>query len=154
MKLTKEEYFSLWSDDISKKQYDIIISKINDRFYYIMKTICIELNWWDFDNGWEEGSGFFEPCDYYKNSNTYITFRGNYRLPQPYSSCPNIPIRWLWEDFEESFKKEVEEYKIKKEQDKIKAKEKRELAKINKENMRGIISSKLTKEELKYIKFK
>lgn len=63
----------------------------------------------------------------------------------------------MWtEDSEilKEFNKNVEKYKKKKLQEKEIAKEKREDLKARKAKFKEIITSKLTKEELKYIKFK
>lgn len=153
-KLSKEEYYKLWDDSISKREYDSILVKIDYRFNYIMKTICTKLDWYDYDNGWEGRSGHFEPNTYYKDEDSYIIFDGEYSLPPPYDSCPDIPIRWLWEDFEEEFKREAEEEKKKILDKKNKAKAARLDFKLKKESMREIIKNKLTKEELKFVKFK
>lgn len=153
-KLTKSEYLSLWGEKISKKEYDQILVKINERFQYIMKTICTKLSWWDYDNGWEETSVYFQPNKYHADEDSYINFDGEYTMPSSYNSCPDIPIKWLWTDFEEEFKKEVEDEKVRRVQEKEKLKEKRADAKIKKHTIKEIILSKLTKEELKFIKFK
>jgi len=41
MKITKEEYLKLSDDNISKKEYDSIIGKIDVRFNEIMKSIVV-----------------------------------------------------------------------------------------------------------------
>jgi len=153
-KLTLEEYQSLYSDKITKGEYDRIIDKIDKRFLYIMETICTRLNWYDYDNGWKETNGHFEPNKYHANRNSYINFDGEYTLPPPYNTCPDIPIKWLWEDFEENFKKEVSDFKTQKEHEKIKLKNQRIELKAKKVAMKRLIQSKLSKEELKFIKFK
>ena len=153
-KLTEEEYDSLYSYGMSKQTFDERIKKINKRFEYIMKTVCKKLVWFDYDNGWENQDGFFQPNKYNKIHNSYITFAGEYKIPPPYDSCPEIPICWLWQDFEEEFKKEVEDEKKKREAEKLLKVEKNKKIKEQKTTLKQSILSKLTKEELKIIKFK
>ena len=62
--------------------------------------------------------------------------------------------QWTLEDFEAEFASEVEAYKKRELEDKAKAKQKREALKLKKAEMKKIIQGKLTKEELKFIKFK
>ena len=53
MKITKEEFDSLYSNNITKKNYDIIISKIDERFSEIIRKIIPNLNrkgWYDYGN--------------------------------------------------------------------------------------------------------
>ena len=153
-KITKEEYLSLYDENISKKNYDTIISKIDARFYNIIKGISTRFSWFDYDN--ENGecnkSGYFEPKRYKETD--YISFSGSYSIPLPYSICDGIPIRWLWEDYEEEFKSEVKKEEIKKFKMKEIEKTKRGELKDKKSKIKEIIRSKLTKEELKFIEFK
>ena len=111
-----------------------------------MKSIVIgKLRWYDYNDG------HFEPSDY--KITDVIYFEGEYTIPEPYADS-GIPIRWLWEDFEVEFKHEVEKYKLQKIKDKETNKKCRETIKVKKAEMKVIIQSKLTKEELKFIKFK
>ena len=159
-RLTKEEYDKLFSSNTTVGEYYNITGRVDGRFRYIMQTICLTLDWYDYPNGssQDEVNGYFDPKRYGKYE--YITFDGVYTLPPPYNTCPDIPIKWLWEDFEDGFFKEVEEYKqeiIKeKERKNLKKKvlqEKKKLHKSKLGEMKKIITSKLTKEELEYIKF-
>ncbi len=152
-KLTKETYNSLWDDNITKAKYNAIINIIDSRFDYIMKTICTKLDWYDYDNGWEETDGHFTVNSYHKNPESQIHFDGQYTIPTPYEYC-EIPIKWLWEDFEEEFRKDVENYKTQKANKRLQDKVAREDRKQKKLNMKEQIRAKLSKEELKYIKFK
>jgi hypothetical protein len=154
MKITKEDYLKLADDSISKREYDTIIGNIDNRFDEIMKFIAIgKIHWYDYSNGdsHAEIDGHFVPNNY--GIRDYIGFEGDYTIPEPYADS-GIPIRWLWEDFEVEFKHEVEKYKSQKIKDKETNKVKRETIKTKKANMKLIIRSKLTKEELKFIKFK
>lgn len=146
-RLTKEEFLKLYDDSISKKEYKDTLNKISNRINYMLREIMsTQLEWWDF-----YGSGDFNP-EIYKLDDT-ITVEGEFVIPEPYEYS-DFPIRWLWEDFEDEFKSDVETHKRQKELEKQKAKEKREKLKIKKAEMKETISAKLTEEELKFIKFK
>ncbi len=159
MKITKEEFENLFSDGISKRDYDYIISKINIRFSEILDKMIINrnpLSWQDYGNctyNDEESNGHFDPHEYKE----YIQVGGHYTyLPEPYKSNfdNSFPTRWLWEDFEKELEKEIEIHKQNKFAKKMKDKSRREELKIKKIEFTEIIKSKLTQEELKYIKFK
>ena len=156
MKITKAEFDKLYTDDISKKEYDAIISKIDERFQEICEVILPEkYAWYDYGNceyDTEESGGCFDIHEY----KSTISIGGDDAfLPEPYLGDGNcFPTRWLWEDFEDEFKTEVENSKL----NRLKLKE---AAKVKKQNLKNemakfkqLIKSKLTKEELKYISFK
>ena len=156
MKITKREFDSLYSDDITKKEYDRIIDKIDSRFSEIVLTLKPDLRkkgWYDYGNcsyDSEESGGYFD-TQWYKDE---IEIGGEYAyLPDPYGEY--IPTRWLWEDgFEVEFSKEVAGHKKALELKKKKAKETAQKRKLEKVKLRKSIEKKLTKEELKIIKFK
>jgi len=164
MKLTQESFNKIYSQDISKREYDEIIKEIDDRFGDVVMLVnpSIKKNggWFvygncDYNSRTDEGC--FEPDEY----NEYITVGGEGKFPEPYCNSDEgfgyICTRWLWmEDSEilNEYNAEVEkailEYIHKKEM----GKQKRETAKLKKAEMKKIITAKLTKEELKYISFK
>jgi hypothetical protein len=155
MKITKKEFDSLYSDNITKKEFDRIISKIDNRFSEIVLTLKPSLRtkgWFDYENcnyDSEESGGYFD-LDWCKE---VIEVGGEYsELPEPFS-C-GFPTRWLWEDFEVEFAKEVAGHKKALELSKTKKKQTAEKLKIKKAKLRKSIERKLTKEELKVIKFK
>jgi hypothetical protein len=153
-KITKEEYLSLVDENITMVKYNAIINKINKRFQYIMEMVCTKLSWYDYTNGHDETNGYFNPHSYQLTNNDkhdYISFEGVYTIPPPYNG--DIPIRWLWEDFECEFRKAIDQYKINEEEKKIKAKQKRIELEEKKAKMRASIELKLTKEELSFINF-
>ena len=65
----------------------------------------------------------------------------------------SFPTRWLWEDFEEELKTETEKAIGQIEKAKEKAKEKRLQKKASTKALQESVRQKLTKEELKIIKF-
>lgn len=159
MKITKQEFDKLYDNNISKKEYDSIIDKIDDRVSDIVHIMVPNAtkgnNWYAYGNVdyYDENSGGeFDPTEYKK----YIEIGRSCSLPGPYDDEYDnyFPTRWLWEDFEEEFKKETSQYNSNQEKEKDRKKKQREELKLKKEQFKSIIQSKLTKEELKYIKFK
>lgn len=150
MKITKEQYLKLYDPNTPHGEWSIIIQLINERFDEIIKSISTKFRWWDYDNCTNSGEGFFEPKHY--KTDDYIVFDGDYLIPVPFDE--GFPIRWLWEDFKEEFDKKVEAEKIRIQSEKERNKFNRSALKLKKQEMKKIIVSKLSKDELKYIKFK
>ena len=161
MKITKEEFDSLFSDDISKKKYDDIIHRIGKRVDEVWRNILKlqgkKLDWYDYDNGGGRDNngdpiyGNFYP-EMYKET---ITFTGEWSggdYDLPYNDY--IPTNFLWEDYEEKVLKDIKSYKENKERKKIENTAKRLELKERRKVMIESIKSKLTKEELRFIKFK
>jgi hypothetical protein len=138
--LTKEEYYSLFSDSITKKEYDRILEKIDKRFFeiieYIFKVQGKKFEWCDYNNGDSraEIDGWFDPERYETN----ISYEAGRRGPEPFDE--SFPTKWLFEEFEEEFYKEIKQFNDS----------------IFEENEKLIesIKAKLTREELKVVKFK
>jgi hypothetical protein len=152
MKITKEEFYFLFSDSILKKEYDAIISRINVRFQEICKVFLKKGkgSWFDYNTGDYDGSeGQFDPKIY---AGTIGVIGEGIEPPLGYDY--EFPTRWLWQDFEdelaETSKSYQQEIKKKKEEQKAKRETKRERLKT----LQASIRSKLTKEELKAISFK
>lgn len=166
MKITKEQFNRIYSKNVSKRDFDNIISKIDERFAEICGLILLKnpKRWFDYANctyDSENSNGYFDPEEY----KLEIPIGGEYaNLPEPFQSYPDedrdsclencFPTRWLWEDFEEEFKTRVDKYKLKILKDKEVAKNKRQELKNRKLEAKGAIRSKLSKEELKYVKFR
>jgi hypothetical protein len=161
MKITKEEFDSLFSDDISKKKYDDIIHRIDVRVKEVWKNILKlqgrKLDWYDYDNGCGRDNngdpidGSFDPISYKEN----ITFSGEWSgrdYDMPYNDY--IPTNFLWEDYEEKVLKDIQAYKDNEIAEKIKVAAKRLELKEHRKAIIESIKSKLTKEELRFIKFK
>jgi hypothetical protein len=155
MKITKEEFEALFSDSITKKQYDGIIRKINDRFDEICKKFFRHKGtdyWFDYDTvsyDDRDAEGYFDPESYKE----YIGVIGeNINPPPGYDRV--FPTRWLWEDFEEEMKQVIEDSE---KQLKTKKEEKKRQAELRKQRIKVLkasIKTKLTPEELKIVKFK
>ena len=163
--IPKETIDRLYDLNIPKREYDKIISEIGDRTRYIWKEICSlskrKMHWWAFSNDVElrsgDGStgGEFDPEEY----KDFIRIIGDIdEICDGYYAYDNeFPTYFLWMEDEE-WQKEVLE-NIKESANKIKLekeknKRKREERKRKQAEMMVVIKNKLTKEELKYIKFK
>ena len=164
MKLTKEEVESIYDENVTKKTYDEIIKKIAARLDDIIRMIFPTMknrgNWYDYANCSYDGegpTGHFDTGSYRE----HIYLGGEFRFPPPYTEVGigigYIPTRWLWtndEDIKKEFTKETEVYTKEVEKKKVYNKAKRiETVKKNLQ-LKESIRSKLTKEELKFIKFK
>lgn len=152
MKIPKEQFDRLTSDSITKKEYDKLLGNISSRVHEIVMFMCNgKYSWYDFANEDEEGKpGWFDPV-WYKDE---IELTGVFTFPPPYFDPPYFPTRWIYEDFEDEFKRTVEGNAEVVKKQKAEEKAKREAKKVKKLEMISLIKSKLSKEELKYIKFK
>lgn len=164
MRITKEMVDSLSNPDITKRQYDEIIAYINTRTIYIWESLIKlskrKLNCFTFSNDVDyadgrSSGGTFDPDEY----DEWIEIVGefSYIHDKYYEYNTGFPTKFLWMD-DADWKNEVltniKESKELEESEKRKTKESREAKKIKSKEMREIILGKLTKEELKYIKFK
>lgn len=159
VKLTKEIFDKLFDPDIKKSEYDEIIGLCEERFWDIWtkaaKALGVKIDWYDFHNeAGEYSPGYFDPYEYDVEIGVTGKWSGQYEDEDLLSW---FPTKYLWQDDEkviEELLKEKERLQAKKFQKKSDAKAKREALKIKKAEMKKIIESKLTKEELKFIKFK
>jgi hypothetical protein len=164
-KISKEEYYSIFSDDITKKNYNSLVSKITDRCNFIIRKIAevqdIKVNWWDFDNypsNVDDGNGHFDA----KKNDKFITFDGDFDDSKIESDAVfltdlQFPVEFIWmddEDITKEVKSKFEKNKKELEEKKAKIKERTEALKKTKKEMIDKIKSKLTKEEIRFIKFK
>jgi hypothetical protein len=117
--ITQEQFLSLSSDTITKKEYDALIEKITLRCDYIVRK-CLQKEieagsegnfWWDFDNrAWDlDGNfiqdGYFDEKEY---QNTVSFYFETYRL-----SVALFPTEWIWtENFEDELKADKLKIKI------------------------------------------
>lgn len=150
--ITKQEFDSLYSDEITKKQYNQIVEKIDIRFVEIIKILFpnkSKYSWFCYGNDIES----FSPEDYKEDIQVCGENLNNDDFFDCYD-CGYFPTRWLWEDFEKEYKQDISQFRLEKEKVKKAAADKRKLLKEKKIEMKAIIQSKLTKEELKYISFK
>lgn len=170
-----EEFLKLKSDDTPIGQYRSIMERIVDRCNFIVRRIAelqsIDVEWWDFDNLNQENEmvGKFDVDDYMIN----VAFDGHFvrtttvlsndSLPYAFIRDDNrndensFPTAWIWTE-NAVWEKQVEEtrkgYAEAIEAKRIKEAEKREKKKTRKDQAIASIKSKLTPEELSYIKWK
>lgn len=154
--LTQEEVLSLGSDDITKKNFDTIMEKIDARFSYVlgkaMSLMDRRVDWFDFENvdESEEGRGVFDPEDYAEN----ISFVGKFAIPKDTLYPESIPTRWLWENFEDALVAEIATHAQKVASANMKKAQADKVAKEKRDAVVAQIKKKLTAEELSYICFK
>lgn len=147
--ITKELFDRLYSDSITKKEYDQIVEQVTGRVNVIVRKMRKPHPnfWWDYDNCSYEGensNGYFDPQEYKEE----IGIGGEWvNFPEPYDDG-NFPTRWLWqENWEEEFHAHVTKYQS----DKIKEKERLKKQKMTRESKRKVLQDsamqKLTPEE-------
>ncbi len=157
--ITKAQFDSLFSEDITKKQYDVIIAEIDKRFHEICKKFIHKESgsdgrgWYDYGNvsyDDENSEGYFDPEEYKEN----IQVGGEWIDTSPGYDA-EFPTRWLWEEnWEEEMKQTSEKYKQEVLAEKQKKKQQRETKKQQAEILKRSIKAKLTSEELKIVRFK
>jgi hypothetical protein len=164
LELTKNDVLLLNDNDISKRKYDDIIDKISDRVDDIWKKIISmsgrRLVWYAFLNDVELGrgngstGGEFNPA----TDSEFIELIGEYsELDNHYYEYNNgFPTRFLWTEDDVWQAEVLTNINQSKEKKKIDKNKQVSLQVIEKEKKRKIITeikSKLSKEELKYVKF-
>lgn len=152
--ITKEEFDSLYTDEITVKKYNEIIKKIDKRFAEICQKFLIKNSqgWFDYDNHYDYGylGGRFDPIIYKEN----ISIDGNFQLPPGYDESI-IPTRWLWEkNWENEVKEKIQKEKEKEKIQKEKLRKEKAFNKKEKNRILKSIKNKLTKEELDFLNIK
>jgi hypothetical protein len=143
--ITKEMFDSLTSDSITRKNYNRIIVLIDKRVDEIADVFLKPGYRWYYGNPSRIYDGFFDPVDFAEN----IVLVGQVR--PVYGRSSSFPTRWLWEEsFAEEIAANIEKYK----QSLLIKRAQREKKNLRKAELKASIQSKLTKEELKAIKFK
>lgn len=154
--MTKEQFDKLYSPDVTKREYDEIIEVIDQRVDEIVKVMVPDLRkkggWYDYDNLDYDDEGHRGHFDINKYKEI-VYLNGQINFPEPYFENA-FPTRWLWEDFESEFRAEVEKDKTQKATEKERKQHAAQKAEEKRFQMTAQIRAKLSKEELKYIKFK
>jgi len=161
--IDKDLIDEMLDENISKKRYKEIEVIVNEKAQAVWYEICHicgrKIVWWGFSNDVELGNGngstggTFDPEIYYDE----IEMIGHYTNSKKYYDLYDygFPTRFLWEEnWQNEVVENCEKYKTKQEEKKAKEKIKRKENKILKSEIQAKIKSKLTKDELKYIKFK
>ncbi len=159
--MTKERIDQLLDETITRKEYYSILAEIegvvDEIWRYIIKFSGAKLKWWAFDNDVELGhgngstGGEFDLNEYLD----WICIIGENTLNNDSPYYDGFPTKLLYND---NWREIVEKEILKSKEDKVKQKaidkQKREEKKKNRLWLKEQIQSKLTKEELKIIKFK
>jgi len=153
------------------EQYAAISSKISDRMNYIIRH-CVEavggkVNWWDWQNGGDGGDrapGDFM-SSYSRSDPDALTITGEWTHGDKMTfinkngdewelEYGELPVRWLYEDFEEEYANGLKLYREKQDQEKIKTKANKIKQEREKKALITAAASKLTKEERKALGIK
>ncbi len=144
MKLTKKQFDRLYDESITKKEYDEIIRKVDNRLAEILERLFRFSK--NKDSWWEYADDEFQPDD----CKDYIAIdvEGKLNDVVDYLYYDGIPTRWLWDDgFESEHKKNLDKYNEMLQKEKtLKQTLQKDKIKIHKS-----IKDKLTKEELKHV---
>lgn len=146
--ITKAEYDALFSSDTKQGEVKNLIGKIENRIHFVISNICKDFEWWD----WVREGDFFSSVG---EGEDFISLDGDYVLPEHLSNVYNwFDVEWLFKPCLDEIRQNEEKFQLEKIRAKEKAKKKRAELKNKKMQMQEVIKAKLTKEELKFIKFK
>jgi hypothetical protein len=154
--ISPEDYNNLSSETVTKKNYDRIVAQIDERFDYVFNMAMLildrQVGWYAYGNApeGEDQTGNFDPDEYEID----IDFIGDIRGQTHGLYDDSIPTRWLFEDFEEPLKAEIESVKQKKADKKAQEKKTKADRKARRKSVIASIHAKLTPEELSFINFK
>lgn len=160
-KLDKVAVQRILAGECSLAEFNAFKKPIEDRMNYVVRKIVelsnLSLEWWDFDNlgEGEDDRGHFDIEEY----SSSVGIAGERTGTSYKNMCfekyeKQIPVQFLWMDFEEQVAKEFEDFKNHIDVHAIHAANKAVEAKQAFDCMVASIKTKLTPEELAYIEFK
>lgn len=160
-KLDKIEVRRILSGKCSISEFKAIKPALENRMNYIVRKIVelsnLSLDWWDFDNlgEGEEDRGFFDPVEYTDFVGIVRQCEGTSYKKMCFDKYEKeIPVLFLWTDFEEYVAKEFEDFKTHIDVNFINASNKKVEIQQELDAIIASVKSKLTPEELSYIQFK
>lgn len=160
-KLDKVEVQRILAGECSLAEFNAFQKPIEDRMNYVVRKIVelsnLSLEWWDFDNLGEgqDDRGRFDIEAYSRSVGIVRTCNGtSYKNICFEKYERQIPVQFLWMDFEEQVAKEFEDFKNHIDVHAIHAANKAVEAKQAFDCMVASIKAKLTPEELAYIEFR
>lgn len=160
-KLDKVTVQRILAGECSLAEFNALKSPIEDRLNYVVRKIVelsnLTLDWWDFNNLGEgkEDNGFFDPEAYSASVGIVREcFGSSYKNMCFEKYETQIPVQFLWMDFEDQVAKEFEDFKNHIDVNAIHAANKAVEAKQAFDCMVASIKSKLSQEELSYIEFR
>lgn len=140
----------------AEKKYAESLRKLSVRMEYILRYIFGDnLKWWDWQSGdTNYRSGIGGPCISSDTIQYYAEFSNYSRKCIVLKDgtewmLDEIPLEWLWEDFEEEYTKGLELFQQREEERKIKEKEHKKEKEYKKRTLAEQAKSKLTQEEIK-----
>lgn len=160
-KLDKVAVQRILAGECSLAEFNSFQKPIEDRMNYVVRKIVelsnLTLDWWDFDNLGEgqDDRGRFDIEAYSQSVGIVRTCIGTSYKNMCFEKYEKqIPVQFLWMNFEEQVAKEFEDFKNHIDVNAIHAANKAFEAKQAFECMVASIKSKLTPQELAYIEFK
>lgn len=161
--LDEAKFRRVYRDDITKAEYKELLKAISERFSYVFQKAWEIMerkwDWFDYDNeGGEDHPGVFDPDEY----TTAIGITGEYDSYTKYFDGyeHEIPIEWLYTDFEQALKAEYMTAKNKAVEAEKRAAEKARNDKAQRKaddkirkQKHAEIRAKLSTEDLRFIKF-
>lgn len=160
-KLDKVAVQRMLAGEFTMSEFKAFEPLIDSRMNYVVRQIAsisnLKLDWWDFDN---LGEGEDEPGRFdFEAYSKSIGIAGELTGTSYKNMCfdkyeKQIPVQFLWMDFEEQVAKEFEDFKNHIDVHAIHAANKAVEAKQAFECMVASIKAKLTPEELAYIEFR
>ena len=147
--ITKDTVLSIGDENISRKNYKKTILEISDRVDKIWRFICAKtkrsLSWWDYSQ-----NDYFD-LEYHSE---YVTLTGDWLYINDVAYLDGFETELLWdENWKATILENIEKTEIEYANKKIKTEEKRKRATEKKNKLIAIIKGKLTKEELRIVKF-
>lgn len=160
-KLDKIEVRRILSGRGSMAEFKAIRPALDNRMNYIVRKIVelsnLTLDWWDYNNlgEGEEDRGFFDPVEYTDLVGIVRHCEGSSYKNMCFEKYEKeIPILFLWTDFEEDVAKEFEDFKTNIDVNFINASNKKVEIQQELDAIIASVKSKLTPEEMSYIQFK
>ena len=160
-KLDKVEVQRIIAGECSLAEFNAFQKPIEDRMNYVVRKIVelsnLSLEWWDFDNlgEGEDDRGHFDIEAYSKS----VGITGERTGSSYKNMCfekyeKQIPVQFLWIDFEEQVAKEFDDFKNHIDANFITAANKAVEHKKELDAIIASVKSKLTPQEMSYIQFK
>jgi hypothetical protein len=128
-KIEKERFDKLYDENISRKEYNLILAEVEERVGELMEKVLIwnDDTWWIYDNGsFDEDNkpGFFDPYRYHED----IDITGEFHFIDCMKGSEGIPTKWIWTS-DEDIDKEINKANKKILKEKEKKRQSKELSK-------------------------
>jgi len=155
-KITKEEFELLYDEEVSKKKYDDLMEKLEDRVKEICDAFLVKI-----ENYRWGGGRLNKQYLSLENDTERIPFECYGHVDIPEEDCDvkdsEFPVKWLWDDdgeFEEKYAKAHRELLAKEKKAKEDIKNAKDTMKQKLYDIQTSLEQKLLPEELKHVSLK